>query len=289
MGIADVIPGISGGTVAFVSGIYTRLISALSRWGTADFALLPLVFSSIASKEKRGDLKEALAEKDFGFLLVLGAGIVTAVLTMAKLVPTLLKNYPFEAYSLFFGLIILSVGFPLQKVRKWDFLKFLFFFATSGLALLFFTHHPSLQFPQNNLGVFLAACIAICAMILPGISGAYLLLMMGMYEYVLEALHNREILTVGIFMVGAATGILLFVKLLNRLLEKYQDWTFIALSGLMIGSLVKVWPYQYWVPDSSSLLWGFLLFFAGLNLIAITLWIDRKKEKLKLGQEPKVD
>lgn len=298
MGAADVVPGVSGGTVAFVSGIYTRLVNALAKWGAGDLFLIPLAFSAVVNREKRSVLSESLREKDLGFLLVLGAGIATAVLTLSRMIPSMLQNHPFESYSLFFGLILLSVGFPLRKVEAWSFQKFLFLLLTTGISLLFFYNHPSLQFPQNSFGAFLAACIAICAMILPGISGAYLLLMMGMYEFVLEALHNKELVTVGFFIAGCATGILLFVRLLNRLLKSFLDWTLIALSGLMIGSLLKIWPYQYWEEETSSLIWGFVLFFVGMNLITVTLWIDKKKSKeekevlvqeAQKAQEPEIE
>jgi putative membrane protein len=235
MGGADIIPGISGGTVALVVGIYERLVGAISSCFHAGIALL---------RFKPAEMRHHLTRVEWLFFLSLGAGIASAILIGARFIPQLLETYPLQSKGLFFGLIAASVAIPWSRMERMNAAGYalaacmaLAAFVLTGLA-------PAIVPEPSLLQVFGAASVAICAMILPGISGAFLLLVLGMYEPTLRALHEREVLYVVVFMAGAATGIGLFSNLLKWLLERHHDRTMAALVGLMIGSLRALWPWQ---------------------------------------------
>ncbi len=235
MGGADIIPGVSGGTVALIVGIYERLVGAISACFHAGIALL---------RFNMGDMRHHLARVEWLFVLSLGSGIGSAILIGARFIPHLLETYPLQSKGLFFGLIAASVAIPWSRMERMNASGYVL--ATAMAAGAFFlTGLAPLEVPNPSLlQVFGAASIAICAMILPGISGAFLLLILGMYEPTLRALHERELLYVGVFMAGAATGLGLFSNLLKWLLERQHDRTMAALVGLMIGSLRALWPWQ---------------------------------------------
>jgi putative membrane protein len=234
MGSADIVPGISGGTVALIVGIYERLIASVRAAASAAFAVLRLDLPRV---------RERLDEVHWRLVLPLGAGIVTALAIGARIIPGLLESYPVQSRALFFGLIAGSLAIPW---RRMDRRLPVHYFAAAGAAVVAFLLvglPPRVVADPSLIIVFLAASVAICAMILPGVSGSFLLLVMGMYEPTLRALNARDLLYVGIFIAGAAIGLGLFSKLLGYLLDHHHDLTMAALVGLMVGSLRALWPY----------------------------------------------
>ena len=244
MGMADVIPGVSGGTIAFISGIYEHLIAAICsvqlKHATAVFKF---IFGFWAPKVRNQSLK-SLAEIQWHFFIPLGLGVVLAILSMAKIVPLFLKQYPFYTYSLFFGLIVFSVTVPYRKIKHTVANYALIGLFTVIMYLLLGTE-TSLTGSVNPLYIFISGSIAICAMILPGLSGAYILVLMGQYVPVLEALHEKNFNVILPFVFGIAVGILSFARLLKWFLKKYHSATMSGLTGIMIGSLRKIWPGNY--------------------------------------------
>ncbi len=232
MGMADLIPGVSGGTIAFVCGIYDRFIDGLK---TFDLALLRLVL--------RGRVREACARVPIVFFLCLGAGLVTAIFTLSGLLSALFKSHPVELWSLFFGLIAGSIVLLARLTWPWKTAHVAtFVLFTVGTYLL--VGLPLLQTPVGKPFLFVAGAIAICAMILPGISGSYLLVIMGQYQIVLEAVSTRDFASLAVFIAGIAVGILSFVRVVSWFLHHHRQITLVALTGVMAGALRTVWPWK---------------------------------------------
>lgn len=232
MGMADLVPGVSGGTIAFICGIYDRFIDGLK---TFDLALLRLVL--------RGRLREACARVPVLFFLALGTGLVTAIFTLSGLLSSLFKSHPVELWSLFFGLIAGSTVLLARMTWPWKFSHIaIFIAATVGTYLL--VGLPLLQTPDGKPFLFLAGAIAICAMILPGISGSYLLVILGQYHIVLEAVANRDFASLAVFISGIVVGILSFVRVVSWLLHQHRQITLVAITGVMAGALRTVWPWK---------------------------------------------
>ncbi len=231
IGTADVIPGVSGGTVAFVLGIYEELIDAIR-------AAIPFLRRMVSLR-----WREALEELPWRFLLTLVAGIGTAVLSMARLLHWALETYPVYVYALFFGLIVASVYVVRTRVRQWGPLTLLVtaLFAAGAYALVGLR---PVQTPEALWFIFLSGMIAICAMILPGISGAFILVLLGKYHYLLGALIRFDLVTIVVFIAGAAVGIVSFAHILRWLLDHYHDLTVAALVGFMLGALRELWPWK---------------------------------------------
>ena len=232
MGAADVVPGVSGGTVAFVTGIYQRLLEAIRRIHPR---LLAVLF-------KQG-LKAFWRELDGGFLLALALGVATSIISLAKGISWALKAYPQLLWALFFGLVSGSIIFMARSIPRWT--------AGSIFALLFgavlawqLTSLPMTEVSTEWWMVFLSGAIAICAMILPGISGSFILLLLGMYPHVLQAIQDRNIVFLAIFALGCVTGLLSFSHILSWTFKRYYNATMALLTGFMLGSLNKVWPWQ---------------------------------------------
>ncbi|MDB4837727.1 DUF368 domain-containing protein [Marinomonas sp.] len=232
MGAADVVPGVSGGTIAFILGIYDRLISALSGVNKDSFTMLI-----------KGDMKGLWSHFDGAFLLTLGAGILTSVFLMAGIVSHLLAVYPSYLWSFFFGLIIASAYYLVKQISGFSMKHFLVLIlgATTGSALSLLV---PVQFDTSMLMVFFSGMVAICAMILPGVSGSFLLLIMGMYGFIISAIKDFNFLVIAVFSVGALLGLLSFSKVLNYLLRNFRSITLSFLTGVMLGALVKVWPWK---------------------------------------------
>lgn len=232
MGAADVIPGVSGGTIAFISGIYERLISALS---AVDFSLI--------STFKKEGFGAAWKKVDGFFLLVLFAGIGSSILSLAKGLSFLLEHHPIPVWSFFFGLIIASVLVVYRQLKVQRAILLSPFMVGIAFAWWITMLVPS-QSSNSLLFVFFSGAIAICAMILPGISGSFILLILGKYQYILESLHQFRIDVILVFMAGCGIGLLSFVRLVKWLFAKYHDICIAVLGGFMIGSLNKVWPWK---------------------------------------------
>ena len=238
MGAADLVPGVSGGTVALITGIYGRLISAIASVG---IDILSLVL--------RGRIAEAYKAIDGNFLLLLAAGIGTAIVGFAGILNWLLLHYPLPLWATFSGLVLASaLSLVKQNYRSWSLRDWSFF--TIGVAVAVSVGlTQAIQMPLTPLGIFFAGSIAISAMILPGVSGSFLLLLMGVYQPIIAAVVNLELVTLALFALGCGVGLIFFSKLLQRLLAVAEKATMATLFGFLLGSLVILWPWQVTVSS----------------------------------------
>lgn len=244
MGASDVVPGVSGGTMAFILGIYEELIAAIKSF---DFKSLQLLATF--------RFRSLLEHVSWQFLLALGAGILTAIFSLAKLLSWLLANEPILIWSFFFGLIIASVATVSRRVESWRASTWLW--AVAGtIGTYYLVGLVPMSTPNAPWFILLSGAIAICAMILPGISGSFILVLLGKYQYVLGAVANRDFVVLAIFAAGACGGIVAFSRVLGWLFRKHHDPTVAILTGLMLGSLRKVWPWKEAVMGRSGLAGG---------------------------------
>lgn len=231
MGAADVVPGVSGGTIAFITGIYEQLLDALANMPQAALLLL------------KGRVKQAWALAHVNFLLILFAGILTSIVSLARLITWLLEHHGIAVWSFFFGLVLVSCYFVGREIKRWNWARYMFF-ALGTIAAWYITVASPINWGHDPLSIFLAGAIAICAMILPGISGSFLLLLMGLYTHILNAVKNFDLSVVLVFALGCAFGLLAFAKVLKAALQHYRDLTLALLTGFMLGSLNKIWPWK---------------------------------------------
>ncbi len=274
MGAANVVPGVSGGTIALMTGIYGRLVHSISSFDTT---AVKLFFT--------GKFGQFFKHIDGWFLLSVVLGIAVGTLSLAKLMTFLLGGYPVQTWAFFFGLIVASSIFMLMDVRGWRSLDGLFLALGIAFGAVLCSLTPA-QTPDALWFVFLSGAICVCAMILPGISGSFLLLLLGKYACVFGAVGEiasgtaggHEWAIVAVFAVGAVVGILAFAKLLNRLLEKWSRRTMIVLAGFLIGSLVKVWPWNNVETAGSDLHIAGAVVFAivGFALVFVLEKLSRK-------------
>lgn len=232
MGCADVVPGVSGGTIAFICGIYERLLNGIKSF---DITTLRLVWQR--------DFAGVGARVPFLFFIALGIGLVTAIATLARVLSHLMTNHPVSLWSFFFGLVLGSILLLGRQTWVWKPIDWIVF-AAFGFGTYTLVGLSVLQTPSGHLFTFIAGAIAICAMILPGISGSYLLVIMGKYQVVLDAVNERDFVTLGVFCLGIATGILSFVRMVSWLLKHHRHVTLIALTGVMAGALRTLWPWK---------------------------------------------
>jgi len=236
MGSADVIPGVSGGTIALITGIYEDLIGALRS-----------IDMKVVHKLLALDIKGVAANVHVRFLLVLFSGIFIAILSLARLMNYLLHHHPIPTWSLFFGLIAASTVMVGKHVSNWLGKTGISFVAGIIAATLIVNLIP-MHTPEDLWFIFFCGIVAICAMILPGISGAFILLILGKYEYVTGALKNpflpQNLIVILVFCMGCAIGLLGFSRVLNYLLQKYHNLTLAFLTGLIAGSMQKIWPWK---------------------------------------------
>lgn len=258
MGAADVVPGVSGGTMAFITNIYENFIYSLNN---IDLTAIKMLFT--------GQIKGLIDRINGFFLLTILLGVLTAVFTLAKVVVYLLDNYPIFVWSFFMGLILASAWVVSQRIKNWDYVV-LFWVVLGTLAAYFITETGIIEMPDTGLYFFLSGVVSIVAMILPGISGSFLLVIMAKYKVILSAMssigeflkngipalvqgqwhtfqtafHNMDLLTLVFFYTGTLTGLLTFAKVLNWLFRKYHDFTVAVLTGFLLGSLNKVWPWK---------------------------------------------
>lgn len=236
MGTADIIPGVSGGTIALITGIYQNLLQAIRSANTV-----------MVSKLVTFDLKGALSEVHIRFLISLFIGIAIAVISLARLMNYLLHNQPVLTWSLFFGLIAASILVVGKKVRNRMGSPALSFLAGTAAAWIIVGLIP-VSTPETPGFIFFSGFVAICAMILPGLSGAFLLLILGKYEFITGALKNpflfTNITTIAVFCTGCLCGLLGFSRILNFLLSRWYNLTLAFLTGLMAGSMRKIWPWK---------------------------------------------
>lgn len=232
MGSADVVPGVSGGTVAFITGIYEALIDAINA-----------VNLDLMRRLLRLQWREAFANFPWQFLLALGFGLAAAILTMAHFLSWALEHYATLVWGFFFGLILGSIILVRKQIKRWTPATVLIL-VTFAVAMFWLVGVTPAEMPHTPLLLFFSGALAICAMILPGISGAFILVLLGQYRYVLDAVVNRDLVTLAAVMAGAVFGLLGFARLLKWLFKHYHDLTVAALIGLMIGSLRKIWPWK---------------------------------------------
>lgn len=236
MGAADIVPGVSGGTIALIAGIYERLIGALSRIG-------PHLWTIFRAEGGMRGIAAVWRHVDATFLLCLVLGIATSFATLAGIIKNLLDNQPLLIWSFFFGLVIATVVILLREIKQWTLSKGGLFILGMVAAVVISTM-PLLNAEPSLPYLFFAGAIAICAMILPGISGSFILLLLGVYDTVLDAVHRFDIGIVATVMAGMVTGLLLFTRVLKWLLSNYYQGTLALLTGFIAGSLVKVWPWK---------------------------------------------
>lgn len=232
MGAADVIPGVSGGTIAFISGIYEELLNSIK---SVNLNALKLLLT--------GKFTDFWKTVNGNFLLSLLLGIGISIISLAKGLQYLLNHYPILVWSFFFGLVVASAIYVARTINNWNLSTII-----SGITGIIIAYYITIITPaEANTTywfIFVSGAIAICAMILPGISGSFILVLLGMYKFILEAVGNFEIAVIITFMAGAAIGIISFSNVLSWLLKKHHNLTIALLSGFMIGSLNKVWPWK---------------------------------------------
>lgn len=240
MGAADVIPGVSGGTIAFIMGIYDEFVGSIARIDSEAVKLL-----------LKGRIREFWKHINGTFLLSLVAGIGVSVVALAGLMQMLLSDFPIQTWAFFFGLIVASSIFILRGISGWKMSDGLFLVLGCVLGVVVCTLSPT-RTPDALWFIFLSGAIAICAMVLPGISGSFILLILGKYQFIMERITEivsgvnlaSNILVMAIFLIGAVVGIISFSKFLHWLLARWHKETLIVLAGFIIGSLVKVWPWS---------------------------------------------
>ena len=317
IGIANIIPGVSGGTMALILGFYERLIGAINTISIKTIIILLKAFSF--KKESIEDFKEEFKRIDASFLITIAIGALLAVVSLAKLMPILLQDYHDPTYGFFFGLILVSAISPYKLIKKKSISVFLIALiaiilivavsnSASGEKLLK-KEQTKLELKQNKnsvnieqtnkidiknlLFMFIIGAIAISAMILPGISGSFLLLLMGGYITILNAVSSRNIPVLIVFTLGCVVGIALFSRLINFLLRKWHDLTMGFLVGLVVGSLWMIWPFKTTalvgektiflsnkIPANFGMneIYSLLAIITGIIIVTILLIIESKRE-----------
>ena len=285
MGAADVIPGVSGGTIAFIMGIYDEFVGSIA---SINAEAMKLLF--------KGQFKAFWKHINGTFLVSIVLGIGISVVLLAGLMQTLLTVYPIQTWAFFFGLIVASSIFILRGISGWKLREILFLILGGVLGVTVCTLSPT-QTPDALWFIFLSGAIAICAMILPGISGSFILLILGKYQYIMAAISGlvagenfgQNLLILCVFLVGAVVGILGFSKFLHWLLARWNKETLIVLAGFIIGSLVKVWPWsnaealaQAEAAGGLQIGWAILFALIGFSLVTgieiAGKFIGKKKE-----------
>lgn len=232
MGASDVVPGVSGGTIAFITGIYDELLKSIKSINIDALKLL-----------LKGRFKQFMQHINGYFLITLLSGIAISVLSLAKLMVWLLANHPIPTWSFFFGLIIASSILVATSVKEWNWKTIMSCLTGLGIAYYVTIASPT-KTPDGYWFIFLSGAIAICAMILPGISGSFILLLLGKYSFIMDAISQLKLDIICVFGAGAAVGIISFSHLLTWLLKRYNNITIALLTGFMVGSLNKVWPWK---------------------------------------------
>jgi putative membrane protein len=237
MGAADVVPGVSGGTIAFITGIYEELVTSIKS----------INFSAVISLFKDG-IKSFWQAVNGTFLFFLVAGILVSVLTLARLLEYILINHPILIWSFFFGLILASAVFVAKKIGRWNVQTGISMLVGAVAAFLITSISPA-ETTEAYWFIFLSGALAISAMILPGISGSFILLLLGKYQFILNAVNDGKFDILAVLIIGAVIGIISFANLLSWLLKRFHNLTIALLAGFMIGSLNKIWPWKMTVES----------------------------------------
>jgi putative membrane protein len=232
MGAADAVPGVSGGTIAFISGIYEELVDTLSNINIS-------LFKTLFQK----GLVPFWKQLNGNFILALLLGIIVSFVSFMRLAKYLIENHPILIWSFFFGLIIASILFVAKQITKWNQASLITVIVGAFIAF-YITTLPSMSANDSPLFLCFAGALAICAMILPGISGAFILVILGAYKSLSDAIHDFDFKKIALFALGAIVGLLAFSKVLKWLFKKYHNFTLALLTGFIIGSLNKIWPWK---------------------------------------------
>lgn len=240
MGAADVVPGVSGGTIAFIVGIYDELIDSIKSININNLRLLVT-----------GKVKEFLKNINAGFLLSVLLGIGVSVFSLAKVITWLLIDHPILVWSFFFGLVLASTWFVSRDIKERNWKTLLSFILGVGIAFYITVATPA-ETPSNLLFIFLCGVIAICAMILPGISGSFILVLLGKYFFIMDAVKSFDIIVIAVFGAGACLGITSFSRVLSFALKHFRNVTLSLLTGFMLGSLNKVWPWKELITSGEN-------------------------------------
>lgn len=233
MGAANVIPGVSGGTIALITGIFERLINAIKSF---NLKALKLLF--------RGDWKGFAKHIDLWFLIAVFAGIAIAIITLARLLGYLFENYPIQVWAFFFGLILASVWFVSKQATKWNAFTIIFFVVGVAIAIGISLMEPQKE-SDSLIYLFISGMVAACSMILPGLSGSFVLLIMGNYQLVMiDAVNDLNIKILLPVVIGAGIGLLVFSYILSWVFKKYRNQTIALLAGFILGSLKILWPWK---------------------------------------------
>ena len=243
MGAANVIPGVSGGTMALITGIFERLINAIKSF---NIKAVKLLFTL--------KIKEFAKHTDLYFLISVFAGIAIAIITIAKLFDYLFTEYPVYIWAYFFGLVLASVYFVGKRINKWTIGVIIIFIAGTAVAIIISILNPA---TENSSVLYLLLCgvVAICSMILPGLSGSFVLILMGNYQLVMiDAVNNRDLEILIPVVIGAAGGLLAFSYILSWVFKKFRDQTLSLLTGFILGSLSILWPWQkiFYLKDAAG-------------------------------------
>ncbi|MDB4014119.1 DUF368 domain-containing protein [Flavobacteriaceae bacterium] len=296
MGIADIVPGVSGGTIAIITGIYEELLKTING---LDFKII--------NELKKGNIKKLWKNYNLNFLFFLGLGILSSIIILSHFILIILNDYPVALWSLFLGLISSSIIFLFKSTTKLNFnsSKFLIpsqiYFLITGLFIALYVQTLSAGNTDiNSIYLFVCGMISITAMLLPGVSGAYILVLLGAYETMLTTLKEISQLNSDYFMnfisfvLGALLSVKLFSKLLTWSYENHKDNTLFCLIGFMIGSLPTLWPWKYnidtnlfldklYIPENylnnSEFREGILFFILGISIVLILEFISTKNEK----------
>ena len=289
VGLANIIPGVSGGTIALITGIFERLINAIKSFGISSLTLL-----------LKGQFKEFAKKTDLYFLIALFAGVIAAVVLLARVFDFMFNQYPVYIWSFFFGLILASVYFVGKTVEHWRIGSIISFIIGTILAVSFTFLTPA---SQNDGFIYLVLCgvVAVCSMILPGLSGSFVLILMGNYQLVaIEAINNMDLSILFPVLIGAVGGLVVFSHILSWVFKHYKDQTIAALTGFILGSLGVIWPwktaiieffgnkektigYDYFLPEVNT---EFFIAITILLIGIISIWVlERSAEKA----EPKED
>ena len=276
VGGADIVPGISGGTMLLVLGAYRRLIDSLSSGFSAVGELI---------RANPTDARRHLIEVEWTFVIPLAIGVVSGILVGAMVILGFIESYPHESQGLFFGLVAASILVPWQSIQRHGTREIMIAVLAAIAGFLLSGLPQSLASDPGLLRVFGSAAVAICAMILPGVSGGFLLKAMGMYEVSLDAIRSADVIYIAVFVLGAATGLGLFSKLLKYLLDHFNDITMAVLVGLMAGALRALWPYlgesgELLGPSSGDPIWSVIVCgVIGFGFVLMLIFAGRRLEK----------
>ena len=233
MGAADVVPGVSGGTIAFISGIYEELLETIN---SINFKTLKIL--------KSNGFKAMWKSINGNFLISLLFGIVVSIISFAKLIKWSIENEPIMVWSFFFGLVLASVIYIAKQIKNWNVVTILALIIGASVAYYVTILPPMVSEGSSDLFMFFAGALAICAMILPGISGGFILLLLGAYKPALDALHDKDLKIIFLLISGAIVGLLSFSRVLKWMFDKFHNLTLAVLTGFVFGSLNKIWPWK---------------------------------------------